>query len=65
MINMWADCLIAGMKSWDSVKASRKAEVQAELDRRLAAGELSQDAYNRIFGIEQEQPELEELEDGE
>ena len=55
MINMWADCLIAGMKSWDSVKASRKAEVQAELDRRLAAGELTQEAYNRIFGIDPEE----------
>ena len=55
MINMWVDCLIAGMKSWDSVKASRRNEVKAELDRRLETGELTQDAYNRIFGIEPEE----------
>ena len=55
MLDMWIDCLIAGIKDWDGVKASRKAEVKAELDRRLAAGEISQSDYNRIFGIEQEQ----------
>ena len=55
MINMWTDCLIAGIKTWDSVKASRRDEVKAELERRVAAGELRQDEFNRILGIEAEQ----------
>ena len=55
MINMWVDCLIAGIKTWDSVKSSRRDEVKAELERRVAAGELRQDAFNRILGIETEQ----------
>ena len=54
MINMWTDCLIAGIKTWDSVKASRRDEVKAELERRVAAGELRQDEFNRILGIETE-----------
>ena len=52
MISMWTDCIIAGLKTFDSVKASRKNEVKAELERRVTSGELSQDVYNRIFGIE-------------
>ena len=52
MINIWTDCVIAGMKAFADVRADRQEDVRAELDRRLAAGELSQDAYNRIFGIE-------------
>ena len=55
MVKMWADCLIAGMKSWESVKASRRDEVKAELERRVAAGELRQDELDRILGIEPEQ----------
>ena len=55
MIKMWVDCLIAGIKTWDSVKASRRDEVKAELERRVAAGELRQDEFNRILGIESEQ----------
>ena len=55
MIDMWADCLIAGMKTWKDVKASRRDEVKAELERRVAAGELSQDEFNRILGIESDQ----------
>ncbi|MBQ8693453.1 MAG: hypothetical protein IJ520_09955 [Synergistaceae bacterium] len=60
MISIWCDCIIAGLKSFDSVKASRKAEVKAELDSRLASGELSQETYNTIFGLNQEQPEDED-----
>ena len=58
MVSIWCDCIIAGLKSFDSVKASRKAEVKAELDSRLAAGVLSRSSYNTIFGLEQA-PELE------
>ena len=54
MIKMWVDCLIAGIKTWDSVKASRRDEVKAELERRVAAGELRQDEFDRILGIETE-----------
>ena len=54
MIKMWVDCLIAGIKTWESVKASRRDEVKAELERRVAAGELRQDEFNRILGIETE-----------
>ena len=55
MVKMWADCLIAGMKTWDNVKASRRDEVKAELERRVAAGELTQDELDRILGIKPEQ----------
>ena len=54
MIKMWTDCLIAGIKTWDSVKASRRDEVKAELERRVQAGALRQDEFNRILGIETE-----------
>ena len=54
MIKMWVDCLIAGIKTWESVKASRREEVKAELERRVAAGALRQDEFNRILGIETE-----------
>ena len=54
MIKMWADCLIAGIKTWESVKASRREEVKAELERRVTAGELRQDEFNRILGVETE-----------
>ena len=55
MIKMWVDCLIASIKTWDSVKATRRDEVKAELERRVAAGELRQDEFDRILGIESEQ----------
>ena len=52
MIKMWADCLIAGIKTWEDVKASRRDEVKAELEQRVSSGKLSQDEFNRILGIE-------------
>ena len=52
MLDMWIDCLIAGVMTFDGVKGSRRDEVKSELERRLAAGELTQEAYNNIFGIE-------------
>ena len=52
MIKMWADCLIAGIKAWEGVKASRRDEVKAELEQRVSSGKLSQDEFNRILGIE-------------
>ena len=55
MIDMWADCLIAGMKTWEDVKASRRDEVKAELEQRVSSGKLSQDEFNRILGIESDQ----------
>ena len=55
MINMWVDCLIAGIKTWESVKASRRDEVKAELERRVQVGELRQDEFNQILGVESEQ----------
>ena len=50
MIKVWADCLIAGLKVWDEVKASRKAEVEQELIARGASGELSEEDFKRIIG---------------
>ncbi len=50
MIKVWADCLIAGLKVWDEVKASRKAEVEQELIARVASGELSEEDFKRIIG---------------
>ena len=55
MIDMWADCLIAGIKTWEGVKASRRDEVKAELEQRVSSDKLSQDEFNRILGIEIEQ----------
>ena len=50
MIKVWADCLIAELKVWDEVKASRKAEVEQELIARVASGELSEEDFKRIIG---------------
>lgn len=58
MIKIWADCLIAGTKKWDEVKALRREAVRAELERRVEAGVLSQENFNAILGIEPE-PEAE------
>ena len=52
MIKIWADCLVAGTKSWSDVKESRREAVKAELERRVASGELTQEDFNRILGIE-------------
>lgn len=49
MIKVWADCLIAGLKVWGEVKASRKAEVEQELIARVASGELSEDKFKQII----------------
>ena len=53
MIKIWADCLIAGTKKWAEVKESRREAVKAELFRRVEAGELSQEDYLKIVGLEE------------
>lgn len=55
MIKIWADCLIAGTKRWAEVKEARREAVKAELLRRVEAGELSQDDYLKIVGLEEQQ----------
>lgn len=55
MIKIWADCLIAGTKRWAEVKEARREAVKAELLRRVEAGELSQDDYIKIVGLEEQQ----------
>ena len=51
MIKIWANCLVAGTKTWSEVKESRKEEVKAEWQRRVEVGEITQEVFNRILGI--------------
>ena len=48
MVKIWANRLIAGTQVWASVPEKRKEEVKAELQARIANGEISQEQYDAI-----------------
>ena len=48
MDRIWANRLIAGTKVWSEVPYSRRAGVMSELQRRVAAGEITQDQLDEI-----------------
>ena len=54
MEKIWANQLIAGTKTFSQVPEFRKAAVLAELEARLNAEKITQQKYNEILGIEDE-----------
>lgn len=50
MDRIWANRLVAGTKSWSEMPASRRAEVKAELAKRVAEGEITAERYKEITG---------------
>lgn len=48
MNKIWANRLIAGTQTWDSVPSFRKSGVKAELASRVADGEITADRYHEI-----------------
>jgi len=52
MDKIWANRLVAGTKVWTEVPAARKAAVKAELLRRVDSGEITEEQYVDIVGVE-------------
>ena len=50
MAAIWANRLIDGDKTWAEVPKSRKAAVEEELRRRVAAGEITAERFEEITG---------------
>ena len=50
MVRIWANRLIAGTKTWSEVPSERKEAVKAELQSRVASGDITQAAYDNIVG---------------
>lgn len=50
MNKIWANQLIAGSITWDSMPVSRQAGVQTELAARVASGEITAEKYEEITG---------------
>ena len=50
MDKIWANRLIAGTKTWAEMPASRRTGVKAELAKRVAEGEISEEQYKEITG---------------
>lgn len=50
MAKIWANRLIAGDKTWDQVPEKRKGAVKTELEKRVSAGEISQEKLEEILG---------------
>lgn len=48
MDKIWANRLIAGTQVWASVPDKRREAVKAELQSRVADGEITQEQYNAI-----------------
>lgn len=57
MDKIWANRLIAGTKTWAEMPARRHAGVKAELAKRVADGEISEEQYKEITGDELRQPQ--------
>lgn len=49
MDKIWANRLIAGTKKWSEVPERRKAGVLAELNNRVASGEITQEQLDFII----------------
>lgn len=52
MAKIWANRLIGGTKSWAEVPDFRKPAVKAELLARVNSGEITQEQYIAIIGLE-------------
>lgn len=52
MNKVWANCLIRGTMTWDSVPAIRVDGVREELKARVASGAITADKYQEITGEE-------------
>ena len=50
MVKIWANRLIAGTQVWSSVPEKRVDEVKAELESRVALGEITQEQFDLIIG---------------
>jgi hypothetical protein len=50
MVEIWANRLSAGTKTWDEVPSKRKTAVLAELKRRVIIGEITAERYEEITG---------------
>ena len=57
MDKIWANRFIAGTKTWAEMPARRHAGVKAELAKRVADGEISEEQYKEITGDELRQPQ--------
>jgi hypothetical protein len=52
MNKIWADRLVAGTRTWDEVPSSRKPAVQAILLQMVNDGEITEEKYQEIVGVE-------------
>ena len=54
MNRIWANRLIAGTQTWNSVPASRKQAVMTILLDYIQEGKITQERYNEILGVDEE-----------
>lgn len=47
---IWANCLVAGTKTWAEMPASRRVGVKKVLAARVAEGEITAEDYKNITG---------------